>query len=65
MGAVASYVNMGDTYVATILYDIEKGEFFVTSWGDWVEEYERENEPLEGVRSRKGGRGILSGIVKG
>jgi len=36
---VALYVNMGDTYNTTILFDAVKGRFHVTSWGDWVERY--------------------------
>ena len=38
---VASYVNMGDTYNATIVYETETGRFIVTSYGDWVERNER------------------------
>lgn len=34
-----SYVNMGDTYSATIIYD--DGEYIFTSWGDYIEEIER------------------------
>lgn len=33
----AVYVNMGDTYDQTVVYDTRKGEYKVTSWGDWVE----------------------------
>ena len=33
----ALYVNRGDTYDATILYDTENEKFILTSWGDWVE----------------------------
>jgi hypothetical protein len=36
---VALYVNTGDTYNPTILYDVNAGKFLVTSWGDWVERY--------------------------
>jgi hypothetical protein len=32
-----SYVNMGDTYMTTLIYDHGKGRFLVTSWGDIVE----------------------------
>jgi len=32
------YVNMGDTYTGTVLYD---GRWEVGSWGDWVERNER------------------------
>jgi len=34
---VATYCNTGDTYAATILYDVGRGRFELTSWGDWVE----------------------------
>jgi hypothetical protein len=34
---VALYVNMGDTYDTTILYDATRNRFYATSWGDWVE----------------------------
>lgn len=34
---VAMYVNMGDTYNATIIYDCLAGKFYVGTWGDWVE----------------------------
>lgn len=38
---VALYVNMGDTYNTTLLYETENERFLVTSWGDWVEKNER------------------------
>ena len=38
---VASYVNMGDAYVATVVLDSETGEFVVASYGDWLESNER------------------------
>jgi hypothetical protein len=31
------YVNMGDTYKKTILYDTRKGDFLITSMGEFVE----------------------------
>jgi hypothetical protein len=31
------YVNMGDTYVPTVIYDTRKGAWMVCSWGDLVE----------------------------
>jgi hypothetical protein len=34
---VALYVNMGDTYTATLLYETDTGRFLVTTFGDWVE----------------------------
>lgn len=39
--AAAYYVNNGETYELTLLYDCERGAYYVTSWGDWVETYER------------------------
>ncbi len=41
---IATYVNMGDTYETTLLYDVREHEFHVTSWGDWYEAYEAEQE---------------------
>jgi hypothetical protein len=38
---VASYVNVGDSYYGTILYDVERGVFYATSTGDWIETAER------------------------
>lgn len=35
---IASYVNMGDTYNATILHH---KDYVITTWGDFVETYER------------------------
>ena len=40
-GIVAVYVNRGDTYEPTVLYETETGRFRLTSWGDWVERNER------------------------
>jgi hypothetical protein len=31
------YVNRGDTYTATICYDVEKDRFYAGTWGDWAE----------------------------
>jgi hypothetical protein len=33
------YVNMGDPYLATIMYDTVAGRFYVRSWGDFVEKH--------------------------
>ena len=38
---VGLYVNMGDTYNTTVLYDTVADRFHITSWGDWVEKYDR------------------------
>lgn len=41
---IALYVNMGERYETTILYDIDNEEFIKTSWGDFMEN--RENEDM-------------------
>jgi len=41
---VALYVNQGDTYAATIVYDIDAGSFELTTWGDWIEAHEGYSE---------------------
>jgi len=40
---IATYVNMGDTYKGTIVHDSDTGEFLLTSWGNFYEEWEGEN----------------------
>jgi hypothetical protein len=44
--AAALYVNTGDTYNMTLVYDVADGRFYVTSWGDWAEDCERRGIPL-------------------
>jgi hypothetical protein len=34
---LATYVNMGDPYDATLIYHEESGHFNLGSWGDFVE----------------------------
>lgn len=48
---VALYVNMGDTYDTTLVYDTDTQEFQVTSWGDWYEAYEQDQGPEDGEDS--------------
>jgi hypothetical protein len=38
---VALYVNLGDSYACTVLYDTELAVFRLISVGDWIEEQER------------------------
>ncbi len=38
--AVAAYVNTGEAYNATVVYDVGRDTFYACSWGDWVEDYE-------------------------
>jgi hypothetical protein len=33
----AFYVNRGDPYVTTQLYDVGRDEFVTVAWGDWLE----------------------------
>lgn len=40
-GLQAVYVNTGDTYSATLLCNIATGAWRITTWGDYVEAYER------------------------
>lgn len=35
------YVNTGDTYYPTLVYDTHRQRFQVISWGDWIEIAER------------------------
>ena len=35
------YVNAGDPYITTIVYDTRKQNFYCTSWGDVVEKQEK------------------------
>jgi len=37
----ALYVNRGDTYDTTFIYDVEKDRFLVSDWGTCVEVWER------------------------
>jgi hypothetical protein len=38
---VALYVNTGDTYEPTLLFNTVTGGFVVTTFGDWVETYSK------------------------
>jgi hypothetical protein len=38
---VALYVNTGDAYSPTLLYETDTDRFMLTTWGDWVERNER------------------------
>lgn len=41
---VAAYVNTGDAYNATVLWDVGRNQFWCTTYGDWLERRERERE---------------------
>lgn len=40
-GLLAVYVNTGDTYSVTLLCNIATGAWRISTWGDYVESYER------------------------
>ena len=46
---IAYYVNTGDTYSATLIYDPEDNRVYLTTWGDWLQawEYEKDQEMAE------------------
>ena len=41
---VALYINRGETYETTILYETAAERFRITSWGDWVERNQEKYE---------------------
>lgn len=41
MSPDACYINLGDPYATTLLYDYTRGRWLITSWGDWVESQSR------------------------
>jgi hypothetical protein len=47
MDTILLYVNLGDTYDTTLLYDTENNEFSIGSYGDFVEKWENEEEDDE------------------
>lgn len=40
----ALYVNRGDTYDKTLLYDVEEGRLRCMAWGDFLEALERDRQ---------------------
>jgi hypothetical protein len=42
-----SYLNMGDTYDTTVLFDTRNRRFFVSSYGDYVERLERDGVAIQ------------------
>ena len=42
-----SYLNMGDTYATTVLFDSRTGRFTVSCYGDIVEQLERDGIELD------------------
>lgn len=45
---IAEYINMGDTYDGTIVFDHETNTYILSSWGDWYEAWTNEQTTDEG-----------------
>jgi predicted DNA-binding ArsR family transcriptional regulator len=43
MEGLLSYVNMGDPYTPTVMYDHDLGQFLIMGWADWLEDKERQD----------------------
>jgi hypothetical protein len=41
-----SYVNMGDTYAETLIYDVDSDTFMLGTWGGWLEAWRAEHPRL-------------------
>jgi hypothetical protein len=41
---IAQYVNMGETYQPTSLYDVTADRFYFISWGDFLEAWEHAHQ---------------------
>ena len=42
MDIIALYLNTGDTYDETLIFDTETRDYLLTSWGDFYEAWENE-----------------------
>lgn len=50
----ALYVNRGEAYARTLLYDTARAVFLETSWGDWLDAEERRRaKPRRGRGDRR------------
>jgi hypothetical protein len=48
---IATYVNMGDTYNGTIVYDMKEEQYVLTTWGDWYEGWiNKQNEDNDTIQ---------------
>lgn len=41
------YVNTGDAYATTLIYDYTRSRFLIMCWGEWVEREERQGRSFE------------------
>lgn len=44
---VGTYVNFGDTYIPTVIYDTRRGVFTINSWGDFYEALKPDSDEEE------------------
>lgn len=63
-GIVLLYLNKGDTYDTTLLYDTDKEEFAIGSWGSWLEDHEAKKHESEEEEGEEGDPGQGSHSVK-
>ena len=63
---IGLYVNMGDTYDTTLVFDTEKQKFLITSWGDFYEKWQSENpvSTNENLNWKPSKNEHISGYVK-
>lgn len=43
----ATYINLGDTYINTVLLDNESAKFLINSWGNYYEKYIQKYDTIE------------------
>ena len=43
----AFYINRGDPYITTLIYEVRRDEFIAIGWGDWLEIEEWKEGALE------------------
>jgi hypothetical protein len=58
---IAIYVNMGDSHNNTLLYDVVKDRFYITSYGDWVEAEDRAGRMVPNGSKRAGTHTLAPG----
>jgi hypothetical protein len=42
-GSIAIYINRGDTWATTLVFDVRARRFYIGAWGDIVEDEDRED----------------------
>jgi hypothetical protein len=62
---VALYVNTGDTYNGTLLYDVDKRRFYATTYGDWLQSQEQQGRYIPNAGAAEKGMKWQQTDVKG